>query len=193
MPVAVEYLLYGLIAFAAFMLGFSIMWPLVRFLERRLSKDKEPVVQHESVMQEPQAVVKEECSCKSFLTRHDIVDEARKSGGFDISVVEHPEQLHQPVLLKWHGKTYSMLYGTDLGVIIIIKLANEYAEALRATYPDICRAHFPTESHWYYLPVNGAFPDKESVFEIIHASRDFVASNLAEAEASKTVRKKKTT
>jgi len=186
MPVAVEYLLYGLIAFAAFMAGFAIMWPLVRFLERRCSKSKE-----EPVIHEPQVIVKEKCSCKSFLTRHDIVDEARKSGGFDVSVVEHPEQLHQPVLLKWHGKTYSMLYGTDLGVVIIVKLASDYAETLRTAYPDICRAHFPTESHWYYLPVNDSFPDRESVFKILHSSRDFVASNLSEVEVAKSKKRKK--
>ena len=93
MPIAVEYFLYGLIAFAAFMLGFGLMWPLVRFLEAKYGRKAIPSGPEEKP-----------CGCESVITRQEIVDEAYASGGADVSTVLHPEQLHQPISLKWHGR-----------------------------------------------------------------------------------------
>jgi len=175
MPVQLEYFLYGLIAFAAFMLGFGIIWPLVRFLERRFSK--EPVVQNVTVAAAPVAAAEKPCGCVSIITRQEIMDEAYASGGSEISTVEHPEQLHQPISLKWNGKTYVMLYGTDCGIIMIIKLPDDYAANLKSLHPAICRAHFPTAENWYYVHVDKEFHSKDCVFKVIHMARDFVAKS----------------
>jgi len=176
MPIQIEYFLYGLIAFAAFMLGFGLIWPLIRFLEAKYGR-KDSVQTTTVIAAAPPAEPKEKpCECESVITRQEIVDEAYASGGAEISTVLHPEQLHQPVSLKWHGKTYAMLYGTDHGIILIIKLADDYAAHLKTVHPEICRAHFPTAANWYYIHVDKSFHSKDCIFKVIHNARDFVAS-----------------
>ena len=179
MPVPIEYFLYGLIAFAAFMLGFGIVWPLIRWLEGKYGGKDERTIVVAPVPAEPAPALPAEqpCGgCASIITRQEIVDEAYESGGAEISTVVHPEQLHQPVSLKWHNKTYAMLYGTDCGIVMIIKLSNDYAAHLKTVHPAICRAHFPTAENWYYVHVDKEFHSKECVYKVIHSARDFVAS-----------------
>lgn len=114
-----------------------------------------------------------------FITRHEITEDTRKSGDTDITVTERPYQPQLPASLKYKGKTYAMLYGTDKGVLMIVKIDDGYADELASKYPGVRRASFPNAPNWYYVPVEGgAFKTKEEVYGIIFEARKFLASRL---------------
>ena len=113
-----------------------------------------------------------------YITRQEIADDTKKMGITDITVVERPKQPQLPVSLKYKGKTYAMLYGTDKGVLMIARFDEEYAGELARIHPEICRAGFPRGANWYSLPVDGAFREKESVYRVLTAARFFVRGGV---------------
>jgi len=107
------------------------------------------------------------------ITRKEIVEDTRAIDNPDIAILEHAEP-QMPVSLKRKGKTYAILYGTDRGVMMVIKLMDSYADKLAAKHPQIRRAKFPAGANWYYVPVDGAFENKESVYTVLNAAYGFV-------------------
>ena len=69
-----------------------------------------------------------------------------------------------------------MVYGTDTGVTMIVRIDGDYADALIVKHPEIHRPKFPKGANWYYIPIDGAFDSKEAVYEILNAAREFVAN-----------------
>ena len=121
---------------------------------------------------------KEEHYTSFTITRKEIAQEALNQENPNIQVIERPKSPHLPMSLKYKDKTYAMLHGTDTGVIMIILLPNDYADKIAVRYPELCRAKFPKGNNWYYLPIDGAFKDKETVFNILSIAKEFVVSRL---------------
>jgi len=107
------------------------------------------------------------------ITRKEIVDDTRAIGNPDIVILEK-EQPQMPVSLKYKGKTYAILYGTDKGVMMVVKLTDSYADKLAAKHPQIRRAKFPAGANWYYVPVDGAFDSKDAVYSVLNVSYGFI-------------------
>jgi len=122
-------------------------------------------------------------SANFFVTRKEIAEDTRNIGDPDITVVERPKQPQLPASLKYRGKTYAMLHGTDDGLLMIVKIPDEYAELLGRTHPNICRANFPHGANWYYIPIDGAFWNKDSVYSVLTSARRFVAAKNGFAAA----------
>jgi len=117
---------------------------------------------------------------KFLITRKEIADHIRSIENPDITVVERHEQPQLPMSLKFKGKTFAMLYGTDEGVLITARIPCEYTEKLVRTYPEICLARFPNGPNWYYIPVDSTFSDKESVYSVLTNALVFVETITAE-------------
>lgn len=110
---------------------------------------------------------------KFSITRREIADDTRQSGDRDIAVREYPNQPQLPTTLKYRGRTYAMLYATDKGVLMTVRIADDHAEELSCLYPGVRRASFPRTSNWYCVPVEGAFAAKEDVYRILSEARAF--------------------
>jgi len=130
-----------------------------------------------------------------MITRKEIVEDTKALGIASITVVERGKEPHLPVSLKFKDKTYAMLYGTDKGVMMIAKLSDAYADKLAVRHPRVCRVKFPAGPNWYYVPVDGAFDGKESVYAVLNAAYAFVLAKFgisseygaAEAELAEKV------
>jgi len=107
------------------------------------------------------------------ITRREIIADTRAIGNEDIAVLERAEP-QMPVSLKYKGKTYAILYGTDRGVMMVVKLSDGFADRLAVKHPEIRRAKFPAGANWYYVPVDGAFDGKEAVYTVLNASYGYV-------------------
>ena len=116
-------------------------------------------------------------AAERHITRREIAEHIRKSNDTDVSVAERPSEPHLPMTLKLKGKTYAMLYGTEDGIVMVVKLPAVYASNLMSVHQSARRAIFPKGSGWYYVPVDKTFKDKEreQVYAILGASRYFVA------------------
>jgi len=109
------------------------------------------------------------------ISRREIAADIRALGNPDIAVIERPNKPQQPMSLKYKDTTYAMLYGIEKGVLMTIRLSDKYAEELTHINPEVRRASFPKGPNWYNVPVDGAFRDKESVYEVLTNSLLFVA------------------
>jgi len=118
------------------------------------------------------------------ITRKEIADDVREIENPDIAVVERLKQPQLPMSLKYKNKTYAMLYGTDEGVLMTVKISDDYAEELAETHSEICRACFPNGPNWYHIPIDGAFRDKESVYRVLTSARTFVKNTTKKWEVS---------
>jgi len=114
----------------------------------------------------------------AFITRREIVDEVKSSENLDITVVERPFLPQLPTSLRYKKKTFAMLYATDKGVLMIVKLDDNYAHELAYKYPGIRRAHFPQAPNWYHIPVEDAFTDKEEIYRILFEACSFIDDKL---------------
>ena len=109
-----------------------------------------------------------------FITRQEIAENTRKLENPDITVAEYSDQPQLPTTLKYKGKTYTMLYGTDKGVLMIVRIADSYADELAGKYPVIRRASFPNAPNWYCFPLEGTLENKEEVYRILFRARTFL-------------------
>ncbi|MCL2629959.1 MAG: InlB B-repeat-containing protein [Firmicutes bacterium] len=109
-----------------------------------------------------------------ILKRKDITAYMRGLGNPEISAVDRPKQPQLPASIKLNGKTFAMLYAIDDGVLMIVRLSPADAKALAENHPEICRASFPKGSHWYHLPIDGAFKSREAVYSVLDSAREFV-------------------
>ncbi|MCL2370275.1 MAG: hypothetical protein FWC80_03505 [Firmicutes bacterium] len=116
------------------------------------------------------------------MTRREIVEDTKAIASKDITIVEKPLEPQMPVSLKHKTKTYAILYGTDKGVMMVAKLYDAYADRLAVRHPQIRRAKFPAGANWYYIPVDGAFDSKKSVYAVLNASYDFVLAKYGKPE-----------
>jgi len=108
------------------------------------------------------------------ITRKEIADYILTLNNPDITIVERPRQPQLPMSLKYKGKTFAMLHGTDEGVLMIVRLSDDDAETLAPAHPEVCRASFPKGPNWYCVPVDGTFSDKESVCTVLANAYSFV-------------------
>jgi len=111
------------------------------------------------------------------MTRREIADALRAKGDPDIKIVERPDQPQLPMSLKYKTKTFAMLHGTDSGVLMIVRIWDDYARQLLAVHPKLRRAHFPRGRNWYYVPIDGTFQNKEAVYRVLSNAETFVKSN----------------
>ena len=114
------------------------------------------------------------------ITRKEIIEDTKEIGNPDITIIERPAP-QVPVSLKYKGKTYALLYGTDMGVIMVVKLYDEYADSLAVRHPQIRRGKFPAGANWYYVPVDGAFKDKKAVYDVLNTAYEFVLAKYSTA------------
>jgi len=133
---------------------------------------------------------KSEHYIKLLITRQEIATEMRRLENPDIEVIERPQQPQLPWSLKFKGKTYAMLHGTEAGVLMIVRIANEYADLLIYKHPELCRAKFPKGANWYQLPIDGAFANKDAVYRVLNAARGFVERKVVEAEVEAKMKDK---
>jgi len=110
------------------------------------------------------------------VTRKEIAADIIALGNPDLTVSERPQQPQLPMSLKYKGKTYAMLFGTDAGVLMIVRIDDVYADILSIKHPEICRSKFPKGRNWYFIPVDGAFKNKEEVYRVLEHAREFVIS-----------------
>lgn len=114
------------------------------------------------------------------ITRKEIGEDMRALKIANLDVVERYKSPQLPASLKYNDETYAMLYASDDGVIMVTQLSDEYAEELGKRHPEIRHAKFPKGPHWYVVPIDGAFTDKESVYRVLEYARNFVeAKRLA--------------
>ena len=109
-----------------------------------------------------------------LISRQEIVENMRTITDPDLEILDRFKNARQPSSFKWKGKTFIMMYGTDMGIIMTLKIPHDLADRLASRHPEICRASFPAGKNWYTLPIDGAFKDKESVYRLIHASLEFI-------------------
>jgi len=107
------------------------------------------------------------------ITRKEVINDTHALNNPQITIVERPEP-HSPVSIKYKDKTYVMMYGTDKGIMMIAKIDDAYADSLSIKNPEVRRAKFPAGANWYYVPINGAFENKESVYAVLNAAYGFV-------------------
>jgi len=119
-----------------------------------------------------------------FITRREIAENTRELNDPDISVKEYPLKPQLPTILKCKGRTYAMLYGTDKGVHMTVRIPDYYANDLGYKYRGVRQADFPHAPNWYCIPVEGAFKDKEEVYRILFEARIFL--NLPKNEKVKS-------
>jgi len=145
-----------------------VMCLALLFILSAMGKDKKPT------LSESAEAVPEVGTISYFITRQEIIEDIRKLGNPDITIAEYSYQPQLPTTLKDKGRTYTMLYGTDKGVLMIVRIADDYADELAYKYPGVRRASFPHAPHWYCVPVEGAFTEKEEVFRIVSEARAFL-------------------
>jgi len=119
-----------------------------------------------------------------LITRKEIAEKISAQNDPNTEVVLRPKNPQLPMSLKQKGKTYSMLHGTDEGVIMVVRIPSDFADELSKSHPEICRASFPAGANWYHVPIDGAFSDKASVYRLLETSKNFVES-LALAKKTK--------
>jgi len=131
------------------------------------------------VITAPAPVVTPAVSNNNFLiTRRKIAEDFKNVGNPDIKILERPENPQLPMTLKYKGKTFALLHGTDSGVLMIARLAEDYATELIYKHPALAirRATFPKGPNWYSVPVEGVFRDKDSVYDVLTNALAFVVS-----------------
>jgi predicted DNA-binding protein (MmcQ/YjbR family) len=181
------YLYYVLIALGAFILGGGLVL-LCRYLfaKRRIAdklaaKDPELV---ELVVAAGEAF--HEYAKNHVVTRKEIAEATRAMDNPDIKVVERLHQPQLPMSLRVKDKTYAMLHGTDGGVMMTVKISDEYANMLGAKYHGVSKASFPCGLNWYYIPVDNTF-SRDSVFEILYAAAEFTSQKREPAPRKRKV------
>ncbi|GHV02698.1 hypothetical protein FACS1894211_14630 [Clostridia bacterium] len=135
---------------------------------------------------EPEKPAEKESDQKSVfsITRREIADETRRTGGPDVSVQERPEPTI-PYSLKTCGYTYALLYASDGSVGMTVSLSEENVTEIRRFHPDVRKPSFPKGENWYFVPVDGTFAGKEAVFTVLAIARRFVETKYAAAIAAK--------
>jgi len=123
-----------------------------------------------------------------YITRREMVADTLALNNTDIKVLERVEP-QMPVSLKYKDKTYAILYGTDRGVMMVVKLSDVFADKLAVKHPEIRRAKFPAGANWYYVPVDGAFDSKEAVYTVLNASYGYVLVKYGTEEQIKAAPK----
>jgi len=138
-----------------------------------LRRKKRPV----TVESESPAVLpgSEKESVSFFITRREIAEDTRNLRNPDITVEERPDQPQLPTTLRYKGRTYAMLYGTDKGVLMTVRITDSCADKLSGKYPGIKPARFPKGPNWYRIPIEGAFSDKEEIYRILFEARVFLS------------------
>ncbi|MCL2751345.1 MAG: MmcQ/YjbR family DNA-binding protein [Firmicutes bacterium] len=129
--------------------------------------------------------VESEGITNGFITRQEIAEYTRALNIPDITVIERPHHPLSPTTLKYKNKAYAMLYGTDKGVLMTVKITDGYADELMRRYPEVCRAGFPKTPNWYRIPVGYMFKSKDEVYRILFEARDFVGINFKERGRTK--------
>ena len=109
------------------------------------------------------------------ITREEVADKIRGIGDPDVGVIERPQRPWLPTSLRCGGKTYALLYGTDKGVAMVVRITDRYAEELAKIRPGVRRARFPRGANWYYIPAFGAFGNRKPVYRTLDAARAFVS------------------
>ena len=146
-------------------------------LEQKAEGNKEHVERSSAVAEQQYRASLERFKAEYYsnfiITRREIAADIRAMDDPNITVVERYKQPQLPVSIKYKGKAFAMLHGTDMGIIMTVKLDSEYADNLTKKHPELVRARFPKGPSWYLLPIDGAFADKESVYRVLMAARAF--------------------
>jgi len=159
-------------------------------IEQEFAGNTEEVERVAAIAEENTLRALEQFKCEHYtdfrITRKEIVADTIALENPHITVLERVEP-QMPVSLKYKGKSYAILYGTDKGVMMVVKLSDAFADKLAVKHPEIRRAKFPAGANWYYVPVDGAFESKEAVYTVLNASYGYVLVKYgsdAEVEAS---------
>ena len=103
-----------------------------------------------------------------LITREEITDYIKSLGDRHLSVTSD----HSNVLsLKWKTKIYAMLYAADKGVLLMVRVAENYARALCL---KIDRTKLKG-SNWYSV-LTDYMSDKRKIYEILAEACKFVKS-----------------
>ena len=122
---------------------------------------------------------------KFMLTRKEIAENAKETGGRAVTVVERADS-QLPMSLKYGAKTFAMLYGTDAGIVMVVRIPAEYADEFVKEHPAIRPAKFPRK--WYQIPIDGTFKDKESVFRVLAYAANYVKESTIEQQERKAAK-----
>jgi len=130
------------------------------------------------------------------ITREEIAEDTRQKKEAGVSVVERPKRPYLPSSLKYQERTYAMLRAPrgeeKAEVIMIVRISDDCAGQLAEVHPEIRRAKFPKGHNWYYIPVDGAFGNKEAVYKILDNAKEFVINDIKEkAELEKKLAEEK--
>jgi len=133
----------------------------------------------ESIVSEAQYMVRLEHTEVSAptgftMTREEIVERTRALKNENLVAIEKDEPQF-PYSLKWKTKTFALLYGTDKGVLMIIRIPEDYAAKLGKVH-EVTPAKFPKGRFWQVIPLGKTFKDKTEVYDILDKAREFVSN-----------------
>ena len=100
-----------------------------------------------------------------LITRQEIVAYARKLNSK--IVIKEAQEPQFPYSIRWKNKTVVMLYGTDKGVMMIVRLNEKDKEEISKIH-ELKQAKFPRGKYWSSVLIDNTFIVKEQVFRILH-------------------------
>jgi len=119
---------------------------------------------------------------KFVITRQDIVDWTKALGDEDITVSEKTEDPQMPHSLRWKNRTFALAYGTDIGVLLIARIHDDYAQELSKTH-RVDRSKFPKGPCWWAIPINQTWTSKQEVLEVLTQAITHTKSKTVKASA----------
>ncbi|GHV00677.1 hypothetical protein FACS1894211_08570 [Clostridia bacterium] len=111
------------------------------------------------------------------ITRKEIIADTRAARLKGVAAAERDDRPYLPASLNCKGRTYAMLYEKDGAVSMTVRISDAYAETLAETHPEVRRARWPKVRNWYIVPVDGAFPGKDAVYEVLNSGITFVSAD----------------
>lgn len=83
-------------------------------------------------------------------------------------------KIYFPDSLLCKNKGIGFLYEKKDGIKLIIRVEDQYADALSAVYDTCYISKFPKGKNWFAIVIDNSFRSKQEVFQILDNSYDYV-------------------
>jgi len=167
--------LYILIGLGAFVIVFVLTWLLFGSFIKRKDNPQPGQTDMELIKEYVSSLRKEQPSTPTrfAITRQDIVDWIKTLEETDITVHKRTQDPQMPHSFRWNGKTFALTYGTDVGVLLIVRIQDTYAKELSKIH-RVDRSTFPKGPCWWAIPLDHTWTSKEMVLELLKTSIAYV-------------------
>jgi len=169
--------IYILIGLGAFAIVFVVTWLLFGMFGKRKDNPQPGQADMELMLQYVLALQKEQpqtpTKAKFAITRQDIVDWIKTLEETDITVKKRTQDPQMPYSLRWKDKTFALAYGTEVGVLLIVRIQDTYAKDL-AEIHRVDRSTFPKGPSWWAIPLDHTWTSKEMVLNLLESSITYV-------------------